>query len=836
MQKYSKLLIVLPCHSLEDFPIHHRGSKAANLLANWTALWHPALIASCEDKPDWQQADNPDVGLDEDPLNEDSGKLENANLRASGVCLALIPEIAASMLDPELLQYLELHHAVVIQELSSRDQIIQLAIDSNDHAKSLMEKLDADLAKDFLALGYAFLQTQIMTRQLRYSSNLDEPHFTEAVVTAAKQATAGKTELARESLVRCFDLLLDEKNGYYPVEPELIDVVLTAPTTLGKSLHRQLDVAHPLNILLTGSIGEKLVADRLQTTAKLKKRIAEKTVTLIGGLQDELPDTLIATESTLNQLLLGRAGSKQNFHVEPTVFMRRRFGLTSATPGLLDQLNFVGAIHATLDDGKYPRGSSGNIRWTGDDNRSVLAIGELPLSAADAGSFIGLGVHLGEAIDSAHVAAVVFAHWPGETCDSFEDLIRISNYGPLFGNFVGLGEYFESVYDPGYGDTFSADEYKPPFLAQAVKQNSPQPISCFTKYWERFYKLGAARAILTQACAKSGLDSETATEFQNRFGALQSAIETAINVESSDVADLDSQLESLRTDICRCLNPNELSNSKAKSIELVNPTSFKRRVEVKAISVNTGTLKQELPVVICDSQQSGSHWVVELPPMGSTTINLSSPGSKDLLKSDPKMGEGRILRNEFFELQVDEITGGIRGIQLYGTRANLASQQLGRCGFPVGGTRTNVQPLTKARYTKMVADDVTAWPWNRVWPGRSPPEGRLARLGCPLIAEFEQTIRVVRGRRQLLNWRWRSTPSQAACGLGQSLRLLPAGLEKRSLTSRRQRGRNPPGNQFGLVSRRRTFSRSCRTTTGWRCSPEVCHFIDAHRGAWLIHC
>ena len=114
MQKYSKLLIVLPCHSLEDFPIHHRGSKAANLLANWTALWHPALIASCEDKPDWQQADNPDVGLDEDPLNEDSGKLENANLRASGVCLALIPEIAASMLDPELLQYLELHHAVVI--------------------------------------------------------------------------------------------------------------------------------------------------------------------------------------------------------------------------------------------------------------------------------------------------------------------------------------------------------------------------------------------------------------------------------------------------------------------------------------------------------------------------------------------------------------------------------------------------------------------------------------------------------------------------------------------------------------------------------------------------
>ncbi len=45
---YQQLIVVLPCHSLEDFPTHHEGDDATGLLAAWTALWHPALIARRE--------------------------------------------------------------------------------------------------------------------------------------------------------------------------------------------------------------------------------------------------------------------------------------------------------------------------------------------------------------------------------------------------------------------------------------------------------------------------------------------------------------------------------------------------------------------------------------------------------------------------------------------------------------------------------------------------------------------------------------------------------------------------------------------------------------------
>ncbi len=42
---YRETCILLPCHSLEDFPMHHEGADADGLLAAWTALWHPALLA-----------------------------------------------------------------------------------------------------------------------------------------------------------------------------------------------------------------------------------------------------------------------------------------------------------------------------------------------------------------------------------------------------------------------------------------------------------------------------------------------------------------------------------------------------------------------------------------------------------------------------------------------------------------------------------------------------------------------------------------------------------------------------------------------------------------------
>ena len=157
MSKYSQSVVIVPCHSLEDFPSHLRGRDAENLLACWTATWHPALLATTQKKPAWQSVDR--------------DEFESSHL------LVVVPNVCRSRFGNSLLPAARRLNATIISDDLNRTQIVQSALRQNEAATVANESLDEELAKDFLALGYAFLQIQIMTRKLRYSSNLNEDDF-----------------------------------------------------------------------------------------------------------------------------------------------------------------------------------------------------------------------------------------------------------------------------------------------------------------------------------------------------------------------------------------------------------------------------------------------------------------------------------------------------------------------------------------------------------------------------------------------------------------------------------------------------------------------------------
>ena len=54
---YQQLITLLPCHSLDDFPFHLEGERADEILAGYTALWHPALIAAARTVPSWRRSE-----------------------------------------------------------------------------------------------------------------------------------------------------------------------------------------------------------------------------------------------------------------------------------------------------------------------------------------------------------------------------------------------------------------------------------------------------------------------------------------------------------------------------------------------------------------------------------------------------------------------------------------------------------------------------------------------------------------------------------------------------------------------------------------------------------
>src|SRR5687767_2165264 len=97
-----ELIILLPCHSLDDFPVHHTGDEAEGLLAAWSALWHPALLAAAGRMPTWYRADSPPETL------------ENR--------LLVIPAVAEAELQAGYASRAQEAGAVVVRKLIRRDE------------------------------------------------------------------------------------------------------------------------------------------------------------------------------------------------------------------------------------------------------------------------------------------------------------------------------------------------------------------------------------------------------------------------------------------------------------------------------------------------------------------------------------------------------------------------------------------------------------------------------------------------------------------------------------------------------------------------------------------
>ena len=123
------------------------------------------------------------------------------------------------------------------------------------------DKLTAASVADFLALGYAHLQVELITRALRYTSVLDTEQFASAVVAAADAAVAGNREVEHEELGRAFDLLSDARNHVYSVDFYVVDVTLLADSTLANRCGKNSRLSSPTNLLVTGEQIEQIARE-----------------------------------------------------------------------------------------------------------------------------------------------------------------------------------------------------------------------------------------------------------------------------------------------------------------------------------------------------------------------------------------------------------------------------------------------------------------------------------------------------------------------------------------------------------------------------------------------
>lgn len=713
------IVILIPSHSLEDFPTEQTDLPAASLLNSFSVAWHPALLAAAETLPRWRRADEPTA--------------------ANSTQLIFVPTVCDDWLPHNWVEETRTTGATVISGFHDRTEMETAALMVLPEPSPVAPGLVAD----FYSLGFCWLQVELLSRHMRNFSNVDEGRLHQKAIAAARAAVADDIETAETHLRGCFELLLEARERFYPVECYLIDLCLTFNDLPADRLIEELGRDVPMSLLATAADMQTLCDKTPAIRDALAAACQAKRACIIGGEERETPLPILPLESMLAQFQAGCQHWRDLVGEVPAVWGRRKYGLSTLMPQILLKLGIKAALHVVLDDGIYPDHEYTKLRWRGCDESIVDALSRIPLAADSASSYLRFPVRMSESMDHDQVAGLIFARWPDVSAPWYEDLRRSQKYAPVLGRFVTLKRFFESTEQPGHFCTYKSHEYFPPYLIQYVARRDANPISRFADHTLRCRRFEASlwcrslsRAMLNQAIE--------VPETQQARQTLEAA---APDAESAAITQADTLLGEIEK-----AWPRELSRlvmhgaGSQKGYLVINSLSFTRRVCVplpglKSHPVVAGPIKA---VHIDTTQPENSVVVVELPAAGFVWI---PEDGRAVAPTVPRMPivEAGVLRTEWFEVVINQQTGGIGHIRLHDQRAKRLSQQIS-FRFPRERTIGTGDDAYKSQYAEMrcTGFEITA---------RTPVRGEVTTQGQIIdqlngekLATFRQTIRVWRAR------------------------------------------------------------------------------------------
>lgn len=697
-----ELVVLFPCHSLEDFPTHHSGEDANSLLASFVGLWHPALIDRAKAAPDWRRVDDPPADLQS--------------------AVVSVPSVCESRLSRDFVTRARQEGATVVVSPRQVDEVSKAVFDEAS------PQVAEETVTEFQALGFAYLLVSLLTRQMRYASNLDETQFRSQVVEAASLAMAGDITSAYAQLTSCFNMLAQEKDHYYPVDAYILDVSLVAETTLGEGLARELKVETPRNLLVEASVIDALSKQNATLLGELKAAIERGDVAIVGGEEKELATPIPNLEEFRESIAAGIKTYERILGVRPVVYGRRRAGLSLFMPGVLRRMGFLGALHASFEDGKIPDASQALFEWEGVDQTSLSAISRTPLDANEPGTYLAWSSKLGATMDADHVATLLLVHWPGRTSPWLSLLRRVAAKRPTLGKFVTVNEYLNANQSRGRLERFEAYEYRSGAFKQVVSRGEADPIS---------QSVRRTTAYELNARAESLRLIEAATS-QELVAPARGANYDPAEPTSTDVDELATSLASSADSVAKGIVPK----GEAAGVLVFNPMSFVRRTSVPTTSLPHPP-KVERPVY---AAVGGENAAATVDIAGTGFVWLAPASASANTPAEPVLAaEGRILRNEFFEARINEKTGGLASIVDFKSRGTRLSQQL---ALRYADSSTSAAGDRGARYSTMIAESVSVQVETPIC-GRIQSRGKLVNEHETEVATFSQTFTVWRGSRVL---------------------------------------------------------------------------------------
>lgn len=771
------VVILIPCHSLEDFPTDLGERPAEGILNAFTVAWHPWLLAQTRSLPGWHRADS--------PPEPSAGRL------------ILVPTACEDRLESDWIGRQRDAGAFVVSGIHKRDEllaeVLKAARDwippsppadggttplvgetpdgvSPTTAITSPEQLDPELVADFLALGTTHLLVELLSRQMHYFGEIDEMRLRREAVEAAESLVAGRIDDVRQRLANCFEALHEARERFYPTDSYLLDMCLLVPSMADDKLAPLLTDSKPISFLMTARDVDELARDKPEIAKLLREAVQRETVEILGGEWSEVSSPILPLESVLHDLRRGRAAYQRLFRKEPTTWARRRFGLHTLLPQILSKFGYSAACHFLLDDGIYPDAENSKLRWEGCDNTTIDAISRLPIAADSSTSYLRFPQRLAESMNQDQGAGLILARWPDVRSPFFGDLLRGAKYSPVLGRFVTFREFFDRTDSPMRHSRYEAGEYLAPFLTRSVAAREPNPISRYANHFDRRQRFDSALWLRNMAAVLRGrrlyeIDCSNTERIVEEAGpdAVGQVSSLTVSEDASDEAGRvgNPSYEDELTELAQA-GQRELAQTilhgtteKTAGVLIVNPLSFTRRVPVawpsdSALPAHGGTIKG-----VCDND-AGRQALVEVPGCGFVWLPISRSGRPPKTASDENLKtplvEANLLRNEFFEVHLSPETGGIQRLKEYGRKPNRLSQQLA-FRFPreraITVTEDDRQFEEKSFYSDCRCHGIEVIS-RGPWLGAVRTTGEIFdQKTDAVLATFQQTFRLWRGRRIL---------------------------------------------------------------------------------------
>lgn len=446
----ARVVVFLPCYSLDDFPTWLDEREADELLAHWTAAWDPRLIAATGKIPDW-------AGVDVQPQDGEA-------------LLGLVPPQCDERFEV-MAAATGLAGSQLVRRAHNRDAIVAEAVktlgDPQPEAPPLRE--------DFHALGLAWLLSELLARRMRSSMALGATNFTEAAVAAARASVAGDEPATRAKLQECFDVLAANRGQYYPVDFWLLDLVLLAESTLGPRLVKELDASTPLAFVATGQVIEALAQSDPALLAQMRARLEEGSVEIVGGRYDSTPLDFFTLATIRESFARGQAAYREHLGAAPVTYGQCTGGSSAFLPGILVERGYAGAIWTLFDGTPLPDTGTSRIRWQGEGKACIDAVARPPLDARQATTILALADKIGDALDHDHTAVIQFAHYAGTASPWFDALRRIGGWTTALGTFTTPQKLFAATTGAGMLADFAPDAF-PPALPDEKADAAADPL------------------------------------------------------------------------------------------------------------------------------------------------------------------------------------------------------------------------------------------------------------------------------------------------------------------------------------------------------------------------